>query len=80
MAPEASNAQGLDRPAACCRGGVKDAESESRLEYARRRLVAYASAALAEAGLRPDSILGARPLFWCHSKEIGPQCSSVHPM
>ena len=39
--------------------------------------VAHVSAALAQAGLRPGSVLGSGPPFPPHSTEIGPQYGSV---
>jgi len=45
--------------------------------YPTCRLVAHASAALAQAGLRPGSVLGSGPPFIPHSPKIGPRGGGI---
>ena len=55
-----------------CRA-TKRVDSIGEKLYPTCRLVAHASAALAQAGLRPGSVLGSGPPFMPHSPKIGPQ-------
>jgi len=77
--PEASIFLSLDRHIACFRGGLQGAESGRRLQWMNCKLVAPVSAAVAQAKLRPASVLGTGPPFRAHSTEIGPQYGSVPP-